>query len=147
MIRVQSVRPDSIAQEVGIGPGSCLFTINDHDLRDALDLMFYEADAKLIVEGTEPDGAPVVYDIEKDPNLVLGIVPEPDKVRRCTNACPFCFVKGNPKVDKLRANLYITVVDPHRAGDELTYYPGETNVRLADMIIINKVDTASAGAS
>jgi predicted GTPase len=35
------------------------------------------------------------------------------------------------------------VVDPHRPGHELTYYPGETNVRLADIVIINKVDTAS----
>lgn len=131
MIRVQSVRPDSIAEEVGIGPGSCLFTINDHELRDALDLMFYEADAKLIVEGTEPDGAPVVYDIEKDPNLVLGIVPEPDKVRRCTNACPFCFVKGNPKVDKLRANLYIKD-DDYRLSFMFGHYVTLTNLRDDD---------------
>jgi predicted GTPase len=34
------------------------------------------------------------------------------------------------------------VADPHRAGNELTYYPGETNLRMANVIIINKVDTA-----
>jgi predicted GTPase len=49
---------------------------------------------------------------------------------------------GNNDTSFLTADLYITVVDPHRAGHELTYYPGETNVRLADVIIINKVDTA-----
>ena len=36
----------------------------------------------------------------------------------------------------------IVVADPHRAGHEISYYPGETNVRLADVFVINKVDTA-----
>lgn len=40
--------------------------------------------------------------------------------------------------------LKIVVVDPHRAGHEISYYPGETNVRLADVIIINKIDSADA---
>ncbi|MGD8728785.1 MAG: GTP-binding protein, partial [Gemmatimonadota bacterium] len=40
------------------------------------------------------------------------------------------------------ADVYITVVDPHRPGHEVSYYPGETNLRLADVIVINKVDTA-----
>ncbi|MEP7133795.1 MAG: cyclic 2,3-diphosphoglycerate synthase [Chloroflexota bacterium] len=39
-------------------------------------------------------------------------------------------------------NLQIVVADPHRAGHEYKYYPGETNVRLADVFVINKVDTA-----
>ncbi|HSJ07337.1 MAG TPA: cyclic 2,3-diphosphoglycerate synthase [Longimicrobiales bacterium] len=51
---------------------------------------------------------------------------------------------GNNDTSFVEADVYITVVDPHRAGHELTYYPGETNVRLADIVIINKVDTASA---
>jgi len=38
--------------------------------------------------------------------------------------------------------LNIVVTDPHRAGHELTYYPGETNLRMADVIVINKIDTA-----
>ncbi|HEX6940953.1 MAG TPA: cyclic 2,3-diphosphoglycerate synthase [Longimicrobiales bacterium] len=53
---------------------------------------------------------------------------------------------GNNDTSFLRADLYITVADPHRPGDELTYYPGETNVRLADVVIINKVDTAEPDA-
>ena len=36
----------------------------------------------------------------------------------------------------------IVVADPHRPGHEFTYHPGETNVRLADVFVINKVDTA-----
>jgi predicted GTPase len=51
---------------------------------------------------------------------------------------------GNNDTSFLEAQLYITIVDPHRAGHELRFYPGETNVRLADIVIINKVDTASA---
>jgi len=38
--------------------------------------------------------------------------------------------------------LDIVVVDPHRPGDELMYYPGETNLHVADVIVINKIDTA-----
>ncbi|MCB5228841.1 MAG: cyclic 2,3-diphosphoglycerate synthase [Candidatus Cloacimonetes bacterium] len=38
--------------------------------------------------------------------------------------------------------LNIVVVDPHRPGDEVSYYPGETNVHLADVIVINKIDSA-----
>ncbi len=51
---------------------------------------------------------------------------------------------GNNDTTFYKADLYITVVDPHRAGHELSYYPGETNVRLADIVIINKTDTADA---
>ncbi|MDD4276490.1 MAG: cyclic 2,3-diphosphoglycerate synthase [Candidatus Cloacimonetes bacterium] len=36
----------------------------------------------------------------------------------------------------------IVVVDPHRPGDEITYYPGETNVLMADVVVINKIDSA-----
>jgi predicted GTPase len=50
---------------------------------------------------------------------------------------------GNNDTSFLQSDVYITVVDPHRPGHELTYYPGETNVRLADVVIINKVDTAA----
>jgi predicted GTPase len=40
-------------------------------------------------------------------------------------------------------DLTITVADPHRPGHELTYYPGEVNLRMADAIVINKMDSAS----
>jgi predicted GTPase len=53
---------------------------------------------------------------------------------------------GNNDTSFIGADLYFTVVDPHRAGHELRYYPGETNVRLADVVVINKVDTAPAAA-
>jgi predicted GTPase len=49
---------------------------------------------------------------------------------------------GNNDTPFYRPDLFITLVDPHRAGHELTYYPGETNLRMADLLIVNKVDTA-----
>jgi predicted GTPase len=49
---------------------------------------------------------------------------------------------GNNDYSFYKADLYITVADPHRAGHELLYYPGTTNVMLADVFVINKEDTA-----
>jgi len=51
---------------------------------------------------------------------------------------------GNNDLPFFRPDLNLVVADPHRAGDELRYYPGETNVRMADAVIVNKVDTAEA---
>jgi predicted GTPase len=49
---------------------------------------------------------------------------------------------GNNDLPFFRPDLHITVADPHRAGHELTYYPGESNLRAADVVVVNKVDTA-----
>jgi predicted GTPase len=49
---------------------------------------------------------------------------------------------GNNDVPFLRPDLHIVIADPHRAGNELTYYPSEVNLRLANVVIVNKVDTA-----
>ena len=49
---------------------------------------------------------------------------------------------GNNDFSFYRADLTITVVDPHRPGHELRYYPGEVNLRMADVVIINKIDSA-----
>jgi len=49
---------------------------------------------------------------------------------------------GNNDTSFYVSDLEIVVVDPHRAGHELSYFPGEVNLRRADVIVINKVDTA-----
>ena len=49
---------------------------------------------------------------------------------------------GNNDTPFYKPDLHITLVDPHRAGHELSYYPGETNLRISDLLIVNKVDTA-----
>jgi predicted GTPase len=49
---------------------------------------------------------------------------------------------GNNDMAFYKPDLYITVVDPHRPGHECRYYPGETNLRIADVLVVNKMDTA-----
>ena len=51
---------------------------------------------------------------------------------------------GNNDFPFYVSDLQIVVADPHRPGHELTYFPGEVNVRMADVFVINKVDTANA---
>jgi len=50
---------------------------------------------------------------------------------------------GNNDTPFIEPTLHIVVVDPHRPGHELRYHPGETNLRMADVCIVNKVDSAS----
>jgi len=52
---------------------------------------------------------------------------------------------GNNDTPFVAPDLHIVVCDPHRAGHEHRYHPGETNVRMADVCVVNKVDSASPG--
>jgi predicted GTPase len=49
---------------------------------------------------------------------------------------------GNNDLPFFKPDLHIVVMDPHRAGHELHYHPGEANLRMADVVVINKIDTA-----
>jgi predicted GTPase len=51
---------------------------------------------------------------------------------------------GNNDFPFYNPDLHITVVDPHRPGHELRYYPGEVTLRLSDVVVINKIDSADA---
>jgi predicted GTPase len=51
---------------------------------------------------------------------------------------------GNNDFPFYVSDLHITVVDPHRPGHELTYYPGEVTLRMSDVVVINKMDSADA---
>ena len=51
---------------------------------------------------------------------------------------------GNNDLPFYQPDLHIVIVDPHRPGDELYYYPGEANLRMADVVIINKIETADS---
>ncbi|MBM3119386.1 MAG: GTPase [Chloroflexi bacterium] len=50
---------------------------------------------------------------------------------------------GNNDFPFFKPDLMVTVADPHRPGHELCYYPGEINLRIADVVVINKIDTAA----
>jgi predicted GTPase len=49
---------------------------------------------------------------------------------------------GNNDFPFYKSDLHVTVADPHRPGHELTYYPGEITLRMADVVVINKIDSA-----
>ena len=53
------------------------------------------------------------------------------------------FDGGNNDMPFYKADLQIVVVDPLRAGHEVAYYPGEANLRMADVVVINKMDSAT----
>ena len=105
MIRVSRVRTDSIAEALGIVPGTELLSINGRPLDDFLDWEFLTADDALLIEARLPDGEALVYDVEPE-GEPIGVELEPPTVRRCANRCEFCFVEGLPK-GQLRRNLYI----------------------------------------
>ncbi len=106
MVRIADVLPGSIADELALEVGSRIVRINGQLVRDVVDLRFLEADAALEVEvAPEAGGDVVVYEIEKEPDEGLGIVPAPDAVRQCANKCVFCFVDGNP--EGARATLHL----------------------------------------
>src|SRR5689334_9340421 len=105
MVRVARVAGESIAQEIGIVPGTELLTVNGRALADFLDWEFLTADDELVIEARMPDGEEIVYEIERPEGESLGVELEPPSVRRCANRCEFCFIEGLPK--GLRKNLYI----------------------------------------
>src|SRR5688572_16371385 len=105
MVRVARVVASSIAEEIGIPPGTELVSVNGRALADFLDWEFLTADDELVIEARLPDGEEIVYEIERPEGEALGLELEPPTVRRCANRCEFCFIEGLPK--GLRKNLYI----------------------------------------
>src|SRR6476661_47550 len=105
MVRVARVVSESIAQEIGIVPGTELLTVNGRELKDFLDWEFLTADDELVIEARLPNGEDIVYDVERPEGEVLGVELEPPRVRSCANRCEFCFIEGLPK--GLRKNLYL----------------------------------------
>jgi putative radical SAM enzyme (TIGR03279 family) len=105
MVRVKGVQDGSIAEELGIEPGTELLTVNGRDLVDFLDWEFLTADDELIIEARLPDGEAIVYEIERPEGESMGVELEPPTIRRCANRCEFCFIEGLPK--GLRKPLYV----------------------------------------
>jgi len=105
MVRVKGVQDGSIAQELGIVPGTELLSVNGRELADFLDWEFLSADDELAIEARLPDGDEVVFEVERPEDQVMGVELEPPTIRRCANRCEFCFIEGLPK--GLRKSLYV----------------------------------------
>jgi predicted GTPase len=86
---------------------------------------------------------------EYEPHLALGSIVyagvDYEKILRQaeSEADVILWDGGNNDLPFYTSDLHIVVADPHRPGHERTYHPGEANVRAADVVVVNKVDTAS----
>lgn len=104
---IDTVRPGTIADEIGLRPGDRVVAIDGNALQDAVDFQFHAAEDAIELEVVR-DEQPLIFEIEKHPDEDLGIDFQDaafDGVRICNNACFFCFLKGNPK--SMRKTLYV----------------------------------------
>jgi putative radical SAM enzyme (TIGR03279 family) len=102
-MKITTVEPHSIAEELGLRPGDELLEINGKRVLDNIDYRFQEGDPALSLKVAR-DGDVVIYDIEKEEGEKVGIDFEEMKIMSCGNDCIFCFVDQNPQ--GLRSQLY-----------------------------------------
>jgi putative radical SAM enzyme (TIGR03279 family) len=105
---ITAVEPGSLGEEIGLQAGDRLVAINDHPLRDIIDVQFYGAEEVLSLL-VERDGEPWLIEVERDYDQELGLTfvnaTFDVDVRRCANNCDFCFVKQN--APGMRRSLYV----------------------------------------
>ncbi|MGI9042987.1 MAG: DUF512 domain-containing protein [Gemmatimonadaceae bacterium] len=130
MVKVARIVPGSIADEIGMVPGTQIISVNGRSVQDFLDWEFLSADDELVVETRQPDGEDVVYEIERLEAEPIGLALEPPTVRRCANRCEFCFIEGLPQ--GLRKNLYIRD-DDYRLSFTYGNFATLSNVKERDI--------------
>jgi putative radical SAM enzyme (TIGR03279 family) len=130
MLRIDSIVPGSIAEELGLLPGDTIIHINDEPINDQTDFLIEETVDILKIELLRQDGEVWEIDLEHDPEEPLGLVfPEPTP-KQCGNQCIFCFVHQLPK--GMRKSLYIKDED-YRFSYLYGAYVTLTNLSEADL--------------
>lgn len=129
MIKVTAVEPESIAQELGLVPGTELLSVDGRELDDFLDWEFLTAEDEFLLHVRQPDGEEIEYQIERPAGEPLGVALEPPRIRRCANRCDFCFVDGLP--EGLRDVLYIRD-DDYRLSFRYGNFATLTNLKPRD---------------
>lgn len=130
MIKVAAVHPGSIAEEIGLRPGTELLSVNGRELEDFLDWEFLTAEEEFNLHLRHPDGEEIEYEIERPLTEPLGVSVEPPRIRRCANRCDFCFVDGLP--EGLREVLYIRD-DDYRLSFQYGNFATLTNLKPRDV--------------
>ena len=130
MVKVSRIERNSIAEELGVLPGTELLTVNGRPLADFLDWEFLTADEELLIEARQPDGEDVIYELERLDGEPLGVSLVPPSVRRCANKCEFCFIEGLPP--GLRKPLYIRD-DDYRLSFAYGNFATLSNVKERDI--------------
>jgi putative radical SAM enzyme (TIGR03279 family) len=130
MVKVSRVEQNSIAEELGIQPGTELLTVNGRPVADFLDWEFLTADEELVIEARQADGEQIIYELERLDGEPLGIALQPPPVRRCANKCEFCFIEGLPP--GLRKPLYIRD-DDYRLSFAYGNFATLSNVKERDI--------------
>jgi putative radical SAM enzyme (TIGR03279 family) len=130
MIKVTAVEPESIAEEMGLRPGTELLSVNGRVLEDFLDWEFLTAEEQFLLHVRQPDGDEIEFDVERPLGQPLGVSLEPARIRRCANRCDFCFVDGLP--DGLREVLYIRD-DDYRLSFRYGNFATLTNLKPHDV--------------
>lgn len=129
MVTVSAVGEGSIAEEIGLVPGTELLSVDGRELEDFLDWEFLTAEDRFLLHARLPDGSEVEYDIERPAHEPLGLDLEPPRIRRCANRCDFCFVDGLP--EGLRDVLYIRD-DDYRLSFRYGNFATLTNLKPRD---------------
>jgi putative radical SAM enzyme (TIGR03279 family) len=130
MIRVTAVHPGTVADELGLLPGTELIAVNGHPLDDFLDWEFLTADEEFLLHVRQPDGEEIEFDLERPLEVPMGVSLEPPRIRRCANRCDFCFVDGLP--EGLRETLYIRD-DDYRLSFKYGNFATLTNLKPRDV--------------
>ena len=131
-LEVERVQRGSIAAQLGIEPGDVITHMGGEVLRDCIDSMYFEAEAKLLLSVRKKDGSVFEAEIEKEEYEPLGIEFVGDglgKSRGCANHCVFCFVDQLPK--GMRKTLYFKD-DDWRMSFIMGNYITLTNVSEAE---------------
>jgi len=128
---IAAVAPDSFAERIGLQPRDDLLSINDHHLRDVIDVRFYASEPHLSLQARRA-GRTFTVEAERRYDEPLGLAfakPTFDELRRCNNHCEFCFVAQMPP--GLRPSLYVKD-DDYRHSFLFGSYVTLTNLSEAD---------------